>query len=861
MADLDRKTRLCQQASPPALTGIDFVQVVDPTQQDQLLVFFIVEPQLLMEPAPPAPPATPRIPQAVALTAADTSGMSISAPSTGEEIEITSANWISVSINGIARCVLEVNVAGPGSDAIFEFRYEHPAVDRFFSLKTFSFKQGCETGLDCKTESECYERELKDVVVDYLARDFGSIRAALLDFAAEHYPQWEARIEADQGMMLLEIMAALGDEFSYQQDRYALEAYLETATQKRSITALARLVDYEADYGQSATTELAIGVSGPARYTIVSDPSSSDAPDRAYAVRAGLGSICFEAIEKVWLHPSWNQVQLYLPDSSHQCLEVGASEAYLRIPPPDGSDLSTTPDGIVLSQPEDVWLGRRIILRSGVALADEPNRAWIVHPLSVSAYIDPLDPGAGTLTHITWDKSEALPFEMPIEFAYAYLNTVRVIAGKTIRETFRVGADGEIATRYAAADAYQMRQLLGLPRAVERVGACQRGIRGRVLRHGLSESDSHGLAWDGPIGDAVPVMSLVEVEAVLSTADAISFEPVTDNPNWPFVESILDANADDQAFTIEHGLWREIVRFQKPSGDVVLQDYAGDAGFSIRFGDRDFGISPADGTIFQACYLTAPGIDANLPADSVNRLTDPADSTATPGMAGVDWVSNPFTIDSARAPETVDRIRRNAPEAYQAILLRAVRNLDYRQILERRSNIQQANANSRWTGSWSTDFIAVDPIDSNTLAADLRASLEAELDCIRQATRSVCLRDPNYVPIDVKIDVCLEPVASNASTLRRITRRLTQGARQDNYFHPDNFSFGDSLIRSDLEAAVQRVEGVRGVEAIEYRRRGWHDFETMPARVETAAHQILQLANDPARPERGYLEISVHGGG
>jgi hypothetical protein len=59
-----------------------------------------------------------------------------------------------------------------------------------------------------------------------LARDFISIRNALLDFASQRYPDWTEKIEADAGVMLAEIMAALGDEFSYIQDRYAREAYL-----------------------------------------------------------------------------------------------------------------------------------------------------------------------------------------------------------------------------------------------------------------------------------------------------------------------------------------------------------------------------------------------------------------------------------------------------------------------------------------------------------------------------------------------------------------------------------------------------------------------------------------------------------
>ena len=39
------------------------------------------------------------------------------------------------------------------------------------------------------------------------------------------------------------------------------------------------------------------------------------------------------------------------------------------------------------------------------------------------------------------------------------------------------------------------------------------------------------------------------------------------------------------------------------------------------------------------------------------------------------------------------------------------------------------------------------------------------------------------------------------------------------FFHPDNFTFGQPLRRSDLEAAVQSVPGVKGVEEIKLRVR------------------------------------------
>ena len=58
-------------------------------------------------------------------------------------------------------------------------------------------------------------------------------------------------------------MAALGDEFSYLQDRHNREAYLETATERRSLRKKARLLDYEIHDGRMASN--AARADGPAR--------------------------------------------------------------------------------------------------------------------------------------------------------------------------------------------------------------------------------------------------------------------------------------------------------------------------------------------------------------------------------------------------------------------------------------------------------------------------------------------------------------------------------------------------------------------------------------------------------------------
>ena len=166
--------------------------------------------------------------------------------------------------------------------------------DRFFNGVEFSFKQGCPSDLDCKPGAlECPPEQLVDFPIDYLARDFVSIRNALLDFASQRYPQWTEKIEADAGVMLAEIMAALGDEFSYIQDRYAREAYLETATQRRSLRRHTQLVDYHIHDGLAASTFLDLEVKksadgGPGGGTLL------NAGGRVWALGQGEPPIPFE---------------------------------------------------------------------------------------------------------------------------------------------------------------------------------------------------------------------------------------------------------------------------------------------------------------------------------------------------------------------------------------------------------------------------------------------------------------------------------------------------------------------------------------------------------------------------------------
>src|SRR5206468_7108077 len=106
-------------------------------------------------------------------------------------------------------------------------------------------------------------------------------RQALLDFIPTRMPDWTERSEADIGMMLLELFAATADTLSYLQDRVANEAFLESATQRRSVAGHLALIGYELDEGASAFTWLHLRVSGADPQLLAPGLRVSNAPGSA----------------------------------------------------------------------------------------------------------------------------------------------------------------------------------------------------------------------------------------------------------------------------------------------------------------------------------------------------------------------------------------------------------------------------------------------------------------------------------------------------------------------------------------------------------------------------------------------------
>jgi hypothetical protein len=838
----DRLTALCEQ---DALTGIDFIQIDDPGTQTLLRIFFLIDPDDIVPPwAILPPPAT----QASFLPA-DIRIVSVSGGESVAEVEVVTARFVRETFAGQERVVLEIEAAQPGDFSIYELHIDSDRVDPFFNDVRFSFKQGCPSRFDCQEkEPPCPDEALVDFPVDYLARDFTSIRQALLDFAAQRYPDWRERIEADAGVMLSEVMAALGDELSYLQDRHAREAHFASATQRRSLRWHTSLVDYPIHDGLAATILLAIEA------TV--DGAFVDAGTRVWGRTDDGSAIPFEIGEglrdgrRFWIHQAWNAIPAHLPDPAKPCLPIGSTEIFLRGHFPLAAQ-QPNPAEVGEGDDHGSWIGRFIVLRSRPANPSLPERNHLVRVTELEQLNDALYLEAGSpipYTRVAWNESQPLPFELHLPSTTALANIVPATAGETFTEFFVIGrnANGALPTKVA--------------HAIERAGICNEltGDRPVSYLYSLTATETSGLGWLGELRRAEPEIELLE-------ADSATLDPLIPSRPWSYAASLLEVSSQEHLFTLENGTWKTIFEVERFGRSIRHDDYATQAGFTLRFGDGEFGVTPPEGTVFRARYRTGGGAGANLPKDTVTLIADPAPGVQpAPTLVSVaDGVSNPFAITTGIDPESAESVKQLAPEAFRAETFRAVRDEDYRAHAERVPGVQQAGAKVRWTGSWLSEFVTADPAGAFALSDVLKREIQRVLDSVRQVGREVFVRDPRYLGLDLEIEICIQPSAYAGQVQERVIEALTVRKpglyERTPFFHPDRFTFGTPLYRATLEAAVQAVPGVLAVEAIRIRVRGITDWRTFDETVFFVSDdQILRLQNDPRFPERGSLIVRTH---
>jgi hypothetical protein len=824
--DIDRLQYL--QDPGTKWNGLDYVEVA--TDQTTLRVHFInkVKVSGTLGTTPGSPPSGSPPAASLAEAVTITGGEVIASVAVLPIDEAT--DW---SFDSQARPVLTIRVAAPGDFSTYQLTIVSTALDPFFDSVPFSFKANCPSDFDCQQPAApCPPPETLDVPIDYLAKDFDSFVQALSEFSTQRYPAWLERCEADLGMVVMEVLAAIGDELSYYQDRIAGESLLATATQPVSLLHLARLVDYEPAPATVATVLLQLDV----------DTTISAIKTRVHcqALAAGGGLIDFEVgegladpttgeVAKLFYPVSarWNRSKLqpYWWDESRRCLPAGSTSFYLQ-----GQGL-----GLAAGQ-------SLLIDTAGLTSADPPIREVVVTGPAPTEVFDPvLGPGSGVpLTRLELAAPTTQDHDLT-RTSYAG-NLVPATQGLSTSETFTIPSDGPGG-----------QQPDGTPVALVRLGP--NWTPQDPTPNYLYCLANTPLAWIAGSGTEGDTAQPTRPEIVLSQGGATA---------WTWVRWLLDAEPGDAAFTLTPEQYSPVLtasRYQPQDQQTVRStwfDYDGGNGTTIRFGDGTFGSLPTPGLTFQATYRVGGGAIGNVAADAITIV--PPDSV----NAHVLSCTNPFPATGGTDAETPQQIRDRAPQAFAANPLRIVRPADYAAAAQTLPWVQQAGTTFRWTGSWLTVLSAADPVATEQPTPTEVGMLTDLLNRRRLAGYESYVLPPSYVSVDLQITLCANPAYFAADVEQAVLTALRPGQQPGGavgFFDHTRWMFGAPLESSALLAAMQACTGVDGVTQVLFRQRGvQNSWAVLPDTLTVAADQILRVDDDLSRPEAGSLKVIVNGG-
>jgi hypothetical protein len=808
----------------PGVNGLDYLEVLGPTGcgTQLALTFLKAAPGLALEPAN------------ILLTgdiALDVTG--IQPASSADPLTVT----VQLSGTGdFSPYTLTLVVSQTNSDP-------PPGIDPQLNTATFSFKAGCPTPIDCSQSQCCPSTLATPPDIHYLARDFNSFRQAMLDRIAVLVPSWTEAHEADPGITLVEALAFAADRVSYLQDAVNTEAYIGTARSRISLRRHARLVDYQLNEGSNARAWICLQASLPNIVVpagtqffplIPGIPASVDPNDNVYAaslLTASPGPI-FESMASLTLYPEQNQMDFYAWGDSGCCLPVGATSATLTGTFPNGA-FSSLAAGQVLIFEEVVGP-----LTGNPADAD-PTHRWAVRLTYASTtdnsgrpLADPVNPGA-LLTNIAWSSEDALPFPLCIS---SVTNAGLPVSGVSVAHGNVIAAD---QGTWTTNESLGIVPLAPTP-PVAGVGCnCSTAPGAAVPRPYFEPVLANSpLTFAAPYNTNLPVAQLPSASSFLSPVTATATPQITvmsdDGKTWQPVEDLLSKDGEFAGF---------------------IPEIEWDGTAHLRFGDGTYGEAPETGVAFTATYRTGNGSAGNVGRDALAHIL-------MVGGAGITSVRNPLAAAGGVDPETMQHIVQMAPFAFQS-QLRCVTAADYGTMAAKLPGVSQAQGTIRWTGSWYSAFVSVDPVGPWSPA--LQSEVTSGLDMLRMMGTDLVVEEAIFVGLNIGLEICVAPGFFEGDVFAALWKLLVTGdscTGTPGFLNAANFQFGQTVYASPIVAKAQTVAGVKAVSLVTFERM---DSPTPagqlpPADLTMAAVEIPCCNNDPNHANLGTLTLTMDGG-
>lgn len=731
-------------------------------------------------------------------------------------------------IAGAAPNQLRLQINPIGDYSTYTLAVNFAGIDPLLAEIDFKFRPAC-FNLNCAAD-ESFPASVTTPDIDYLAKDFDSFKHTLITAMQQRVPDWLPTSEVDMDQVLIDLIAADADELSDYQDRTVNEAFLATARKRVSLARHARLMDYHIHQGNQASSWLAVQVQAainiPARTGVWTSEHWQDKTSQAFITK-----------NAVACSPLLNAVQLYNWGGSLTALDAGCTSADIALPAPlnpaNETDANNLRDLLNSIAARPFLIQQHLNPETGTALGKDPTARQLLELTGTAQSVfDPMGGIAGEwFVRIFWRDADRLTrrycfctqcnTSLPLyNVSLFHGNLVEISHGRPHRTIFRAPN-----TPLAVSTPYNF--LYGDEAHIELTpwGALAR-LPHTSLAYLATEPDG-----------ITPVRTSLAVN-VNGFATP-----------WREQSDLIESTSDAQHFIVET--------------DEYRNSY-------IRFGNGKNGRTlPAD-TFITCDYQTGVGIDGNVGADTVIGF----DNIALPQITRI-W--NPFDITSGREPEPVAEIIRRVPEAYRARQLRAVTLEDYAQRAEQLKEVAHAHASYAWTRSWRTVRIAIDPQGTEILTEPVRKKIASHLEAVRLIGEDLEIRPARYVPLDIYLKLCAHPDFWPEHLRRELELEFSNGYTADGrtgFFHPDNWTFGQSLFRSQLIGRALQVPGVGRVLLASVKRLHGESGASLSTIIIPAnavdhpvveqlivrPYEIIQVANNPSKLETGRLNFEITGG-
>ncbi|MDX2506078.1 MAG: putative baseplate assembly protein [Gammaproteobacteria bacterium] len=746
--------------------------------------------------------------------------------------------------------VLTIEVDRPGDFSTYSLRLLRSVInnderppenfDPVLSSVAFSFKVECPTDFDCKDKRICPPELKSKPPIDYLAKDYASFRRLMLDRMAALQPDWQERHAADLGITLVELLANTADYLSYQQDAVATEAYLGTARRRVSVRRHARLVDYFISDGSNARTWVQIQAAaqvvipaGTALATRIPGQAVNIATADAEVLKKA--QLVFETMHVIELFTDHDEINFYTWSDEHCCLPERTTRATLNghFPNLQAHDEEQGIMGNVLVFEEtigpetgnqaDADLQRRhaVLLTSVTTLDDENN------PLT-----DPVTDLP--ITEIEWAAEDALPFALCISASVGQGDENLEIGDISVARGNIVLADHGRTVIEPPWDPVPEARLKYAPKLAED-------------RCTSSEPELIPIRYSESLKQS-PVTQAAEFEAELlkSASQAMHWKQYQVLPdmlllsdqigegNWNPKRDLLNSDEDEQHFVVE----------TETEGIATL-----------RFGDDKQGKRPNAGTQFTPEYRVGNGSVGNIAVDSLVHILS--------NIEGIIQVRNLTSGQGGSDAESIEDVRLRAPYAFRT-QERAVTQQDYQEVTERHPGIQQVAATPRWTGSWYTWFLTIDRKAGLEVDSAFENDIRAHVERYRMAGYDLEVDGPLFVPLEIEMFICVKAQYFRSDVKQALLAVFNNQRLKDGrlgVFHPDNFTFGQTVYLSPLYAKAQQVSGVASVECRIFKRQRVADLSGLDTgKLAMNRLEIPRLDNNRNFPERGVFRLQMGGG-